>query len=83
MNANENKTAQPTPEQLLKMLDLQMQSMRSKRSDSSSRNTVRAVSILAVLMATAAALFYLMTVLDDARQEHGARSAKPPTNQQR
>ena len=83
MNANENKTSQPTPEQLLKLLDLQMNSMRSKRSETGSRNAVRAMSILTVLIVTAAALFYLMTMLDDARMERGGNAAKPTTNQQR
>lgn len=83
MNANENKISQPTPEQLMKLLDLQMESMRSKRTDSQSRNTVRAASILLILTSAAAALFYLMFVLDDARQEQRGRNANPATNQSR
>jgi hypothetical protein len=67
MNAQENKTSEPTPEQLLKMLDLQMQSMRSKREHQTNRNTIRAASILLVLLLAGGALAALMMMLDDLR----------------
>lgn len=67
MNAEENKTSQLTPEQLLKMLDIQMDTMRSKRAQSSNRNTVRILSITLTLMILFVAIFVLMNMLDDLR----------------
>ena len=69
MNVNETKTSEPTPEQLLKMLDLQMNSMRSNRSRGSNRTGVRVASIVVVLAVLAGALFFLMTLLDTYRTE--------------
>ncbi|MEK0449348.1 MAG: hypothetical protein RL088_1616 [Verrucomicrobiota bacterium] len=79
MNAQENKTSEPTPEQLLKMLDLQMESMRSKRAHSTNRNTIRAASILIVLLVAGGALAALMMMLDslrDARPQAGSASVE-------
>lgn len=67
MNAEENKTSQLTPEQLLKMLDIQMDTMRSKRTQSSNRHTVRILSITLTLMILFGAIFVLMNMLDDLR----------------
>jgi hypothetical protein len=69
MNAQENKTSEPTPEQLLKMLDLQMHAMRSKREHQSNRGTIRAASILLVLLVAGGALAALMMMLDDLRDK--------------
>ena len=76
MNANENKTSQPTPEQLMKMLDVQLDMMRSKRAEKGSRTGLRTASILFVLLMAGVALFFLMTMLDDARAE---RASNPRT----
>lgn len=79
MNAQENKTSEPTPEQLLKILDLQMESMRSKRAHSTNRNTIRAASILLVLLIAGGALVALMMMLNELRDRHpqtGSASAE-------
>ena len=72
MNANETKTSEPTPEQLLKMLDLQMSKMRSKRANTESKTTIRVASILLVLTVAAGALFFLMTMLEDLRSQRAS-----------
>lgn len=71
MNANENKTSQPTAEQLMKMLDVQLDMMRSKRARNGSRAGIRIASILFVLVIAGVALFSLMILLEDARSERG------------
>ncbi len=73
MNANETKTSEPTPEQLLKMLDLQMDAMRSKRSHSTGRAGIRIASVVLVLAVSAGALFFLMTLLDNYRTDRSQR----------
>ena len=72
MSANETKTSEPTPEQLLKMLDLQMSKMRSKRANTESKVTIRVASILLVLTVAAGALFLLMTMLEDLRSQRAS-----------
>ncbi len=72
MSANETKTSEPTPEQLLKMLDLQMSKMRSKRANTESKVTIRVASILLVLTVAAGALFFLMTMLEDLRSQRAS-----------
>lgn len=69
MNAEETKTSEPTPEQLLKMLDLQLDSIRSKRSGGDTRAGIRIASIVVVLAVAAGALFFLMKLLDNYRSE--------------
>ena len=72
MSANETKTSEPTPEQLLKMLDLQMSKMKSKRANTESKVTIRVASILLVLTVAAGALFFLMTMLEDLRSQRAS-----------
>ncbi len=72
MSANETKTSEPTPEQLLKMLDLQLSKMRSKRANTESKVTIRVASILLVLTVAAGALFFLMTMLEDLRSQRAS-----------
>lgn len=83
MNANETKTSEPTPEQLLKMLDLQMDAMRSKRSGGNSRAGIRIASIAVVLAVTAGALFFLMMLLDNYRAERPHRLQSSQENAER
>ena len=60
-----NEKDQPSPEQLLKMLDLQMQTSRKTREQrSGNRSTMRVVSIAIILFVMAAALWVLMTMLE-------------------
>ncbi len=53
----QTETPQPTPEQLLKLLDLQLQQERSKRTHKSrKRATILVFGILAILAAAGVAL---------------------------
>lgn len=72
MSANETKTSEPTPEQLLKILDLQMSKMRNKRANTESKMTIRVASVLLVLTVAAGALFFLMTMLEDLRSQRAS-----------
>lgn len=72
MTANETKTSEPTPEQLLKILDLQMSKMRNKRANTESKMTIRVASVLLVLTVAAGALFFLMTMLEDLRSQRAS-----------
>ena len=76
MNVNENKTSQPTAEQLMKMLDVQLDMMRSKRVKNSSRTGIRIASILVVFVVAGVALFFLMMMLEDARSERASNPQK-------
>lgn len=76
MNANENKTSQPTPEQLVKMLDVQLNMMRSKRAEKGSRTGIRVASIMLVLTLAGVALFFLMTTLNDVRTERTSNTQR-------
>ncbi len=51
----------------MKMLDIQMDTLRSKRAQSSNRSTVRILSITLTLMILFGAIFVLMNMLDDLR----------------
>jgi len=63
-----NEKDQPSPEQLLKMLDLQMEASRQTRSGrSNNRATMRILSLAIVLLILFGALWVLMTMLDDVR----------------
>jgi hypothetical protein len=77
MNANENKNSQPTPEQLLKLLDLQLDAMRTKRTAQGNRNAMRIASIMLVVILAAGALFVLMTMLNDMKHDLPHGHAKP------
>ncbi len=78
MNGKENKISEPTPEQLLKILDIGMQTMRSKRGAQNTRNTIRVVSILLMLLILGGALAVLMYLLDDLREQRaGGRNPAP------
>ena len=72
---DENKTAQPTPEQLLKLLEAEINASRQRRvKDESSRRTIQVVSILVIVVGAAVALWVLISMLDDVRpaQRRGA-----------
>ena len=67
-----NEKDQPSPEQLLKMLELQMENSRKSREQTSgNRSTMRIVSIAIILFVMAAALWILMTMLEEMRPVKG------------
>ena len=66
--SDENKSAQPTPEQLLKLLDAQMNASRQQRAErESGRRTIQVVSIAVIAIGAAVALWVLMFMLEDMR----------------
>ena len=71
---------QPSPEQLLKMLDLQMQTSRQARAGrSDKRNSTRILTISILLFVMMAALWVLMMILEDMRPEKpdGSKESVP------
>ena len=76
MNADENKTSQPTPEQLMRMLDIQLDAIRSKKAAPESRTSLRIASVLLILTIAGGALFSLMLFLEDARAERSFNAQK-------
>lgn len=76
MNADENKPSQPTPEQLMRMLDLQLDAIRLKKTELDSHTSLRITSILLILLVAGGALFFLMLFLEDARAERSFNAQK-------
>ena len=60
MDANENKTADPTPDQLLKMLDVQIAMQRDKRKQGGRHRT--AIIVGGVFLIIAGTLIALLTL---------------------
>lgn len=61
-----NKSPEPTPEQLLKMLDIQMATLRERRSaQAPSRTAMRVFSLSFILIGVALALWVLMHLLEE------------------
>ena len=68
---DENKSTQPTPEQLLKLLEVEIGASRQKRVKlESKRRTIQVVSIMVIVVGTAIALWVLMFMLEDFQSEH-------------
>ena len=64
----ETETAQATPEQLLKLLDLQLSAQRQHRETSHrNRATILVLGVLFVVAAAAAALLVLGQMVEDYR----------------
>jgi hypothetical protein len=69
------KSEQPTPEQLLRMLDLQMTAMRERRSaQTPNRGPLRIFAVGIIVVGAALALWVLMYLLEDMRP---AKEAPP------
>ena len=66
MSPQQNKSVQPTPEQLMQLLDLQIASQRAKRH-SSGRNRAMLIvgGLLLIFIAAGGALMLLMQMMDD------------------
>jgi hypothetical protein len=78
---NENKTVEPTPEQLLQVLEIQLQAQRAKRQHAAgNRTALRAGGILLILGGAVAALLILQYAMSElsVRQQ----SARPATEEQ-
>lgn len=72
MNGKENKLSESTPEELLRMLDLRMQNMRSKRDSQKNVNAIRAFSVLLMLLIVGGALAVLMYLMEDLQERRAA-----------
>jgi len=69
---DENKSAQPTPEQLLKLLEAEIGASRQKRiKQETKRRTIQVVGIILIVIGAAIALCILMFMLDDLQSERG------------
>ncbi len=76
----QTETPQPTPEQLLKLLDLQLQQERSKRTHKSrNRATILVVGILAILAAAGVALVVAQGMLAELHDRGTLVPAPDPT----
>jgi hypothetical protein len=79
-----NEKDHPSPEQLLKMLDLQMETSRQMRAGrGEKRSTMRILSIVIILIVMTAALGALMLVLEEMRPAKPAGEANPVPTQMR
>lgn len=77
--SQQTETAQPTPEQLLKLLDLQLAQERGKRARKSrNRATILVAGILFIVVAAGGALIIAQSLL--AEMKDRAASA-PPSGQ--
>ena len=79
---NETRTPEPTPEQLLKLLDLQLASARTKRTtgDTTPRRTALLVgALLLIVGGCCAALLVLQHLLSDL--QHRPVATNPQTEQ--
>lgn len=73
----QTETGQPTPEQLLKLLDMQLAQERSKRANKSrNRATFLAVGILSILAAAGVALLVAQGLVVELR-DRGALEPIP------
>ena len=72
-----SKTNEPTPEQLLKLIDVQIATARARRRETPRRRALVAVSaILLIVLGLLAALLILQQMVADLPR--GARKAEPP-----
>jgi|GEM_PF-5495469 len=71
------KPQEATPEQLLKMLDLQLAQMRQKRAvEPGNKNAIRVFSLCVIVFGAALALWVLMYMLDEMKpQKPGSPAA--------
>ena len=68
-----NEKDQPTPEQLLKLLDVQMEASRRARSTGKeSRTSMRILSIGIIVVVAFVALWLLMMMLEEMRPSKSA-----------
>jgi hypothetical protein len=73
-----NEKEQPSPEQLLKMLDLQMETSRQLRANrGDKRSPMRTLTIAIILLVMMAALWVLMMILEEMRPVKNGGEAEP------
>jgi hypothetical protein len=73
-----NEKEQPSPEQLLKMLDLQMETSRQMRaSRGDKRSSMRILTIAIILVVMMGALWVLMMILEEMEPAKGGVESEP------
>ncbi len=81
---NQTETAQPTPEQLLKLLDVQLAGARGKRAGKSrNRATFLVAGILFIIAATGIALFVAGQLLAELQERGALRPSASQTEDSR
>lgn len=74
----DTKTPQPDPEQLLKVLDMQMAASRERRlARESGRSRTGLIGIVVILVGAAIALGMLMMMLEQMRPERRESAGNP------
>lgn len=75
---NDKQTPQADPEQLLKLLDVQMAASRQRRqAQESARSRAGMIGIAVIVIGAAVALGMLMMMLQEMRPEHRDGAAIP------
>jgi heme/copper-type cytochrome/quinol oxidase subunit 2 len=76
---DESKQNQPTPEQLMKMLDMQMAASRQKRlgQGNGNRNIFRILSLVFIVVITMLAYWVLSYMLEQMRSQKNAEGPEP------
>lgn len=75
---NDKQTPQADPEQLMKLLDMQMAASRQRRmADESTRSRTGMIGIVVIVIGAAVALGMLMMMLEQMRPEHRDGAAIP------
>jgi hypothetical protein len=81
---NQTETAQPTPEQLLKLLDLQLARERTRREKKSrNRASFLVAGILVIIVAAAVSLLVAQQLLAELRERGSMQPAPVELNENR
>ena len=77
MNPEQTKSSEPTPEQLMRMIDLQIEAQRARRSQApSKRGALLAAGVLFIIFAAFASLMLLLQKVQDLPRPE--RRVEPP-----
>ena len=80
----QTETASQTPEQLLRLFDLQLEWERSKRAKKSrNRASFLAVGVIVILLAAAVALFVGQQMLSELRDRRATEAIPQPNDEYR
>jgi hypothetical protein len=81
-NSQPNKSPEPTPEQLLKLLDLQIAAARSrKRGNPRNRVVLAVAAVFIIFLGALVALFLLQTMVED--MPRSTPAPEPPADLQK
>jgi hypothetical protein len=84
MNADQNKSSEPTPEQLLQLMDFQIEAQRARRAALPQRGgTFLAAGLLFIIFAVVASLMALSSLIPSLERENrSSDSPSAPENSQ-